>query len=153
VDLEEAFRRHQREIFLYLRRVTGDSGLAEDLAQETFLRAFRAALSYRGDASVRTWLFTIARNVLVSHYRKHTPAVLEPDEEGIVTDPDPTTRLSVEQTLGALPFAAREALVLCDLLGFTPSEAAVMAGVNANALRVRLHRARDQFRKAHPNGA
>ncbi|WP_289298683.1 sigma factor, partial [uncultured Reyranella sp.] len=64
VDLEALFRRRQQEVFVYFVRNPGDAWLAEELAQETFVRAFGAVVRFRGDASLRTWLFGIARNVL-----------------------------------------------------------------------------------------
>jgi RNA polymerase sigma-70 factor (ECF subfamily) len=149
VELEETFRRHQREIFGYLMRVTGDRALAEDLAQETFLKAFTGALGYRGEASVRTWLFTIARNTLISHQRRSRPLEVGIDDAEVAVRTDPDVRLGVAETLAALPLQHREVLVLCDLLGFSPLEAAELTGVTPNALRVRLHRARRAFREVH----
>jgi RNA polymerase sigma-70 factor (ECF subfamily) len=64
MDLEDVFRSHQRELLAYFVRVAGDRQDAEELTQETFLRACSAALRYRGDAPVRAWLFGIARRVL-----------------------------------------------------------------------------------------
>ncbi|MDP9405459.1 MAG: hypothetical protein M3O86_02500 [Actinomycetota bacterium] len=61
LDIEALFRAHQRDVFVYLLSVCQDRSLAEDLAQEIFLRAYRHALTYRGDASAKTWLLTIAR--------------------------------------------------------------------------------------------
>ena len=154
VQFEDAFRRHQREIYLYLTKVSGDRQLAEDLTQETFLRAFRAALSFRGESSIRTWLFAIARNVLLFHQRRRRLPHDDISGRDIAQaeQTDPATTLSVRATLATLALPAREALVLCDLLGFPPTEAAAVIGVTPNALRVRLHRARSDFRKAHPDG-
>ena len=149
IDLEVLFRAHQREVYLYLARVSGDLTVAEDLAQETFLRAFAGALTYREQASPRTWLFSIARNVLASHYRKRREDLSAADDLEVAVDTDPLQRLSVEQALARLPLPAREVLVMCDLLGFEPIQAAPLLGVSANALRVRLHRAREQFRKVY----
>lgn len=154
MELADAFRAHQREIYLYLSRVTGDPQLAEDLAQETFLRAFRAVLTFRGEATMRTWLFSIARNVLATHRRTRRIVQVQYElgkapGDAEATQPDPTTRLSVHQTLGRMPLLAREALVLCDLLEFEPAEAAQLLGMTPNAFRVRLHRARNQFREMH----
>lgn len=148
IDIEDIFRAHQREIFVFLARTVGDSGLAEDLAQETFLRAYRGALAFRGDSSVRTWLFTIARNVASSHYRRHQPQLLGgglPD----VTAParDDALRMDIESLLQRLPLPAREALVLCDVLGFGVNEAADLVGLNRSTFRVRLHRARARFQE------
>ena len=149
LDVEDLFRCYQRPVFGYLLRVTGDRTLAEDLAQEVFLRAFRHAARFRGDSSVRTWLFVIARSVLASHYRRrHLPSLDVVDTDAWV-EADPAQRLSVEQALQALPAGAREALVLVDLLGFEPTDAAEVIKVTPNAFRVRLHRARTAFRKVY----
>jgi len=60
---------HHEEIFRYLRRVTGPSGDAEDLSQETFLRAYRAYAALPRDANVRAWLFSIATNLAKNYFR------------------------------------------------------------------------------------
>jgi RNA polymerase sigma-70 factor (ECF subfamily) len=60
---------HHTEIYRYLQRVIGRAGDAEDLSQETFLRAFRAYGSLPADANVRAWLFSIATNLAKNHFR------------------------------------------------------------------------------------
>jgi RNA polymerase sigma-70 factor, ECF subfamily len=60
---------HHAEIFRFLRRVTGAVGDAEDLSQETFLRAYRAYAALPTDANVRAWLFAIASNLAKNHFR------------------------------------------------------------------------------------
>src|SRR5262245_20410151 len=60
---------HHSEIHRYLARVTGRAGDADDLSQETFLRAFRAHRSLPPDANVRAWLFAIATNLSRNHFR------------------------------------------------------------------------------------
>jgi RNA polymerase sigma factor (sigma-70 family) len=67
--IEELFRSHWRLVAGYLARRTGDPGLAEELAQETFARAAGAMLGWRGE-SPTAWLLAIARNVLLDHTRK-----------------------------------------------------------------------------------
>src|SRR2546425_2082839 len=146
MDLEGIFRAHQKEVFVYFTRTIGDRHRAEDLAQETFVRACGSAVLYRGQASVRTWLFSIARNVLVDHYRRRSPELLiDPPET--VEHPEVGRRLEVTEALASLPVLSRDAIVLCDVLGFSPAEAAGITGVTPNAFRVRLHRARGQFRE------
>lgn len=148
MDLEEVFRAHQKEVFVYFLRSLSDRNRAEDLAQETFTRACSSALLYRGGASVRTWLFSIARNTLVDHYRRRGVEVLtEPPERA--TSGDMGVRHDVEETLAALPVISRDAIVLCDVIGLSPAEAAGACGITANAFRVRLHRARVQFREVY----
>ena len=60
---------HHDEIYRYLRRMIGGAGDADDLSQETFLRAFRAYRSLPGDSNVRAWLFSIATNLAKNHFR------------------------------------------------------------------------------------
>ena len=63
---------HHEEILRYLRRVIGQAGDAEDLSQETFLRAYRAYGTLPADANVRAWLFAIATNLAKNHFRSET---------------------------------------------------------------------------------
>lgn len=149
VDLEQIFRVHQKEIFVYFLRTTGNRHLAEDLGQETFARACTSAVLFRGDSSVRTWLFAIARRVMVDHIRRRGPVSIPLEPEAPSASRDPSDHVAIEQALRSLPIASREAIVLCDVLGLTPSEAAEVVGLNANAFRVRLHRARGQFREVY----
>lgn len=148
VDLEQIFRAHERDVFVYFLRVTGDAHLAEDLAQDTLLRAWEGMVRFRGDASFKTWLLAIARTRLADHYRKKPRELfVDPPDEPIKQDED--VKLTIEQVLQALPLAHREAVVLCDVFGFEPSEAAEATGLNVNAFRVRLHRARRRFRELY----
>jgi RNA polymerase sigma-70 factor (ECF subfamily) len=148
VDLEDLFRAHQREIFAYFLRLLGDRQDAEELAQETFVRACGAAARFRGDASIRTWLFGIARRVFLETIRARgieRPGDLE-DRPSV--EPGLEERLDLERALASLPVIDREVLVMVDVLGFQPSEAAPILGVTPEALRVRLHRARGRMREA-----
>lgn len=151
MDLEEIFRAHQREVFVYLLRVVGDQHRAEDLAQETFVRAMESLVRYRGDASLRTWLFAIARTTMADYFRKSRRESFEEPPEPEVAH-DTQKRLEIEDALRELPPALREAIVLCDVLGFEPTEAAAVADVTANAFRVRLHRARARSREVYARG-
>jgi RNA polymerase sigma-70 factor, ECF subfamily len=74
VEFDAVVTAHHEEILRYLRRVIGPAADAEDLSQETFLRAYRAygSLSKDGDTNVRAWLFTIATNLAKNHFRSET---------------------------------------------------------------------------------
>jgi RNA polymerase sigma-70 factor, ECF subfamily len=147
MDLSQVFSAHQREIYVYVLRVLGDSSTAEDLTQDVFERAYRAALRFRGDSSVRTWLFAIAHNVLVSHMRRRRGDARPILDDDLVNSPNLGQRADIESALAALSPLAREAIVLCDVLQFSPSEAAAVLSISAGAMRVRLHRARAAFRE------
>src|SRR2546429_1890265 len=66
---ETILEAHHAEIYRYLRRVTSRAAEADDLSQETFLRAYRAYRALPSDANVRAWLFTIATNLARNHFR------------------------------------------------------------------------------------
>ena len=69
---ESVVSAHHGEIFRYLQRVIGQAGDADDLSQETFLRAYRAYGSLPGEANLRAWLFAIATNLAKNHFRSET---------------------------------------------------------------------------------
>ena len=85
-DLDEMYREYYGDVYRYLRGLTADEQLAEDLTQETFLRAMRSVKGFRGDCAFRVWLCQIAKNLWYSHCRKarHTADLSEaetvPDE-------------------------------------------------------------------------
>ncbi len=68
--LEGLFRDYYREVYRYLRSLTGDDHLAEDLASETFLEVLTSLAGFRGRSDIRTWLFTIARRRWAAHLRR-----------------------------------------------------------------------------------
>ena len=114
---------HHREIFRYLARVTTRSSEAEDLAQETFLRAYRAYRSLTPDANVRAWLFTIATNLTRNHFRAERrrrlahSALRESRTELDGVDPAAMSQLNETQTrldavVSNLPLRQRVAFVL-----------------------------------------
>jgi len=150
LELEDVFRAHQQAVFAYFLRLIGSRQDAEELTQETFVRACSAARRFRGDSTVRTWLFGIARRVVLEAARAglfERPAKLPAD--ATVQEPDPDERMDLERAFASLGIADREALVMVDVLGFEPIEVAGMLGVTAEAFRVRLHRARGRLREAY----
>lgn len=69
-DIRRAYDAHVGELYRFALRATGDSGSSQDIVQETFLRAWRAADKFDSElASLRVWLFAIARNVIIDHHR------------------------------------------------------------------------------------
>jgi RNA polymerase sigma-70 factor (ECF subfamily) len=151
LELEDVFRAHQRAVFAYFLRVVGTRQDAEELTQETFVRACSAAIRFRGDSNVRTWLFGIARRVLLEASRAGLFERRPPLDEAraAAADDDPDTRIDLERALSSLGVGDREALVMVDVLGFEPHDAAPILGLSADTFRVRLHRARRRFREVY----
>ena len=153
MELEDVFRTYQRGVYTYLFRTLGDARAAEELTQETFYRACFAALRFRGESSVRTWLFGIARRVLLEHLRRRQreQPTAEPADA-----PDPPRsddeRIDLERAVARLSIEDRELLMLVDVLGMEPREVAETMGIEGSAARVRLHRARRRLRDADEGG-
>ena len=143
------FREHQPALYAFFVRVAGNRADAEDLTQETFARACRAALRYRGDASVRTWLFAIPRRVLMEASRRglFDRRAEIADSDRVVRPIDHDARLDLEREFATLSLTDRETLMLVDYLGFSPAEAAVLTDIEPAVLRMRLHRARRRLRQ------
>lgn len=143
--MEELFRAHWPLVVGYLARRTGSTTLAEELAQETFYRATRAFLGWRGGSPV-AWLLAIARNVLVDEVRRGQRLV--PLNEKLAEEvPGRETTMAVEEALARLPPSQRRMLELVYVDGYTHAEIAAMAGTSPGAIKTALWRARGEFRR------
>ena len=81
MDFESLYRLYFRDVYRYVRGLSRDEHLAEEIAQETFARALGAVDRFDGRGDVRAWLFTIARNVWVDHCRRHRRETELPGED------------------------------------------------------------------------
>jgi RNA polymerase sigma-70 factor (ECF subfamily) len=127
-----------------------DPGAADDLTQETFLRAFRALTGFEGRSSVRTWLLGIARRVCADHLRavvrrRRLDARLAAQAYTEIPHPDPAHRLGADDLLGRLSEERRTAFVLTQVLGLSYAEAAAVEDVPVGTIRSRVARARDEL--------
>ncbi len=155
---DEAYDRYRPRVFGFLLRLTQQRALAEDLLQETFLRLATKASGLAEDTRVQAWLFTVARNLFLSHRRW---VLLDLDRIGALgkspAPPPPTpyersaareTNERLERALARLPVKYREVMLLVAVEGLSPSEAAVIVDVKPEALRQRLRRAREMLADA-----
>ncbi|BCJ51907.1 RNA polymerase sigma factor [Actinoplanes sp. NBRC 14428] len=128
-----------------------DPGAADDLTQETYLRAFRALPAFEGRASVRTWLLGIARRTCADHLRavvrrRRLDARLAAEARADRPQhPDPAHRLGAADLLSRLGEERRTAFVLTQVLGLSYAEAADVEGVPVGTIRSRVARARDEL--------
>ncbi|WP_406037090.1 sigma-70 family RNA polymerase sigma factor [Micromonospora sp. NBC_00898] len=139
-------RATQAEVWRFAAALV-DAESADDLTQETYLRAFRALPGFEGRSSVRTWLLGIARRACADHLR--TVVRRRRLDERLAahahTDrpyPDPAGHLGATDLVRRLPADRREAFVLTQLLGLSYAEAAAVAGVPVGTIRSRVARAR-----------
>jgi RNA polymerase sigma-70 factor (ECF subfamily) len=149
---DAVFAAHRASIFGYLLRMSRRRELAEELLQETFLRLARHAPRLRDDTNVRAWLFTVARNLWISHRRwawLDGERLAELARGVVFGEPGPDALAEaaqagrrVETALAKLPETYREVLLLVAVEKLTPQEAADVIGIRPDALRQRLARAR-----------
>ena len=155
--LRELMERHGGVVLNFLYRMTRDRETAEDLTQETFLRVFRNADSYRPGQGFCPWLFTIARNLANNHRRRRRlETQIRPDSNGRQDDPASAVengelQHKVEENLHRVEEPFRSALILCVLQGLSYEDAAKVCGCSVKTLSSRLARARARFRTLmHP---
>ncbi|MFD2184410.1 sigma-70 family RNA polymerase sigma factor [Rhodoplanes azumiensis] len=124
---------------------------ADDLVQETLLRAWANLDSFEPGTNMSAWLFTILRNLFRSEYRKRRREV--PDSDGAYADsmktqPEQASKVEFEEfreALGKLPPDQREALVLVGASGFSYEEAAEICGCAVGTIKSRVNRARTRL--------
>jgi RNA polymerase sigma-70 factor (ECF subfamily) len=150
VNTEEAFDRYHGAVFSFAYRLTRRADVAEDITQECFLTLIR--VSERFDASrgsLRTFLFAIARNLALKHYRAQDADPVDLEAQTLATDPRPALDVAgaVERAVSALPVLQREALVLFQYEGATLDEIAQIVGADTGTVKSRLHRARERLRR------
>ena len=170
-EFEPFFRAHERDIFTYLWRMTGDEQAAYDLAQETFLRAWRHFARIRDYERPGGWLFRVATRLALNHLRdQRTRATtlggaISLDAVGNArhslpfspSASDPGSRLAnadvVRRALMAIPHRQRAALVLREVYGLSCEETATALGMSAGAAKTLLWRARGEFRSRYAEEA
>lgn len=70
VDFEEIYREYFQEVYLFIKSLSNDESIAEEITQEAFFKALKAIEQFDGSKDIRAWLFTIAKNTYFSHYKK-----------------------------------------------------------------------------------
>lgn len=155
-DAGELFRTYHDRILRYIVGLVQDRAEAEDLTQETFLRAFRGADSLRDPNAVRGWLYRIATHVCLDRLRQRVPHVSLHGEEGgrrseSVVSESPSalevaergeTSACVQRCLDFLPDSFRAVILLHEAHSLTAAQIAELLGVSLATIKIRLHRAR-----------
>jgi RNA polymerase sigma-70 factor (ECF subfamily) len=150
--------RYEKMVFALLSRMLGRGPEVEDLAQETFVRAYRAFPTFdpNGPAKVSTWLLTIATRLALDSRKRRRLDVREIDETTEVTTGS-TPEISLErrelgqalaEAAAKLPDDQRAALILGELHGLSIAEIAVALEIPENTAKTRLFRAREKMRAA-----
>lgn len=160
---ETLLTRHEKGVYRFALRMLGDSMLAEEVAQESFLRIIQSASRYRAKASFRNYLYRIARNLCVDLLRKRPREPRTPDldagstgtPEGIPDEtPGPENnaeaaqlQLLIRRALATLPADQREAFLLKEVKGMKLQDVAAITGTNLNTVKSRLRYALARLRE------
>jgi RNA polymerase sigma-70 factor (ECF subfamily) len=153
--------KYQQRVFGFGMKMCGDPEDAKDVAQETLLAAVRTLRDFRGDASISTWLYTVARSFCIKKRRRtkgaparHDPLARAVAEKAFEPDPGPEqlllgreAREIVAAALDDMEPEAREIVLLRDIEGLSAPEVAKVTGLSVSAVKSRLHRARLSLRE------
>jgi RNA polymerase sigma-70 factor (ECF subfamily) len=148
---EVLFRQHQREVYGWIVRIVRDSGIAEDLAVETFWRIYRSRARFRPDGNFPAWARRIATNAALDHLRRSRNEIELPENLLSANKPDPAvqreTRQRICQAFSQLPAKYRLVAILA-LIEEEPYEKIADAiGISADLVKIRVFRAVRMLRK------
>ena len=141
------------DLFRYAYWLTHDKQVAEDLVQETFLRAWRALDSLKDEKAAKSWLITILRRENARRFERKRFDMGEYEEASITDHLSTSTEQEIEnhwlrERIAKMPEEYREPLVLQVIGGFSGEDIANMLGLNKNTVMTRLFRARNQLKDA-----
>ncbi len=151
--LDRLMQRHSAGVTAFLTRMTGNHSDAEELAQETFVRAFFQIHRYRPRAPFIAWLYRIARNLCLDYFRskawkqklRNEPLSVHLEEKTSSESDDNSEPL--RSAIATLPLKLREPLILTALEGHSHEEAGRRLGLSPKAIEVKCYRARNALRK------
>lgn len=160
-DFDEEIIPHMDALYNFALRLTSDPNDAEDLVQESIVKAYRFFSSYEKGTNAKAWMFRILKNSFINNYRKTSkkPSQVDYDEvssyyESIRAERTETSDLEslmfrelmdddISNALSELPEDFRTVVLLCDVEGYTYEEIANMLDVPIGTIRSRLHRGRN----------
>jgi RNA polymerase sigma-70 factor (ECF subfamily) len=157
---ESLYHLHRSRVYSLCLRFTGNAPDAEDLAQEVFLQVYRKISTFRGDAKFGSWLYRVAVNLAMMHFRRrrprevslNIPETLKPDSmqswlhNQFWTSSFLVERVALGRALGSLSKARRSVVLLHDVNGFTHREVARRLGVASGTSKSQLHKAHVELR-------
>lgn len=161
----ELVKRHQSSVRACLRKLTaGNHALADDLAQETFVLAWRKLAAFRQEARFSTWLYRIATNCWLADARKRREELLGDRVDAVASEDDETVphvddthadhargaslKVDLERALAALPAAERAAIVQCYHNDLTHEEAAYVLGCPVGTVKTHVLRGKQRLKAA-----
>jgi len=155
LSFAQVYEQYRERIYRYIHRLVSDLELAEDLTQDTFLRAFKALPGMPRDLKLSAWLYRIATNVAYDALRRRRLIAWHPLEELEGEPPnnesDPQVAYNVAElvhlALSRLPPSYQQALLLYTQYGYSYAQIACMVGIAPSSVKMLLSRARHRFKE------
>ena len=152
--------RYQRPIGAYLYRLTSEYETARDLTQDTFIQAYQSLRKNKDEIQLKAWLYGIATNKALQ-YRRHKKIItFVPFDDGSNADPPDgknqpdnlAEKIMIEAAMLKVPEEQRVCMMLHFVEGFKYREIAQTLGISEDAVRMRVARGSEEFRKVYPQG-
>lgn len=169
ISFEQVIPAWEPRLYRYAFHILRNEEDARDALQETFLRAYRAQGSFRGEASLETWLYQLTKNACVDELRRRRrtvpsipieniqigtmPAATDIDWDPLTSLVRNTQREEIAAAIDLIPSPYREVLILREIEGHTYREIATRLGCSVGTVRSRLARGRSHFRKLWKKGS
>ncbi len=146
----QLFEQYHAPILNYLHRMVSDRALAEDLTQDTFIKAYKALPRTKPDLAFKAWLYRIATNTAISHLRRgkvvrFLPFLTDREHPDELIEKSVSRKMDITEALDRLPKHYAAALLLRHYQGLSLAETAEALDVTENAAKLRLFRARRAF--------
>lgn len=162
---EEIYKQNFEKVFRFLQKLTGDYSLSEDLAQETFLRAFESFERYNGSCQIYTWLVSIAKHVYYKYLKKNklflqssnldiiidTYQTLNPDENPIEAFDRKLMREAIVKVIDKLPPKYKDVVILRVYGKMSFSEVGIALKISENSAKVIYCRAKKMLKEEFEN--
>ena len=156
-DFEKVYKEYFNDVYLYIKRLSGDEHIAEDITSETFFKALKSIDSFRGECEIRVWLCQIAKNSFYTYIKKNskiqnveeTELINLPDNNNNVAD-EVTSKLQafeIQKVLHEIDEPYREVFMWRVYAELSFKEIAGIFNKNENWACVTYHRARNQIKK------
>lgn len=156
----QLYRTYKAQVLALCVRMTKNRWDSEDLSQDIFLQVFRKISSYRGDAVFGTWLYAVARNLILMHIRKRSIETVSADISDSENDsrarwllhycklaPDPLEQLALKRAVSTLSERRRAIFILHDIEGLNHSEVSSRLGIEMGTSKSQLHHAHVALRR------
>ena len=151
---EELYRLNVGRVYALCLRMSGNPTIAEELVQESFVRAWQKLGSFRGSSAFSTWLHRLTVNVVLGHQRstvrreaKVSGQIGDTVGDGLNPASHPGQTIDLERAIRGLPEGAKRVFILHDVEGFRHREISKLTGIAVGTSKAQLHRARKLLRR------